>query len=530
MTRQSRQNQASESLDRVNLILTAWFAARGKHECPLVSDTAEDLLVLANDRKARALLAESMGRPLDEPLRRIPTDDVLAPLLQLPLDRLRKARATGLLDAYVSLGRTAGRRPMSRTSAFFEWYSPYPIPSDPSGERDDARLHVQLTPADLPAEGARGIQAFADRFFRRAAQSGVCSYAEARLVPYHYRNWHRSGSIGEPPELVEFSNADLRYALGPARREHVPTVRHISMLSKQHLARLGGREAFAKEIRAFRATDPPGGAPHAKVMPNGMILVSVERNLLEEIRDPWELESIAIDSGVRSATWLLTRYMQAGLLFAQAPNAMEAMARQDAAFRAELEKGRQKEAAELLEAEIAQREADFAVFMQRMWDNPPTCVAHAAQPVTKAQRSALSGSHGSHGQNMTAFRIARPGSKEPIGLWGPISSRGEFWYPYYLGGPTEQAALAVFDPSRHGFDGEHGNARRILRKTPDAYHCVRCGHDRFHVTTMFEYAEPEEATSPEEQARPQDFFTWFVLIAACAGCKHRSEVGSVECA
>lgn len=526
--REPSKTRNLDEQEHIVLVLKAYFAGRTRHECKVVCETAEDVLVLTNDRKARLLLGETMGRAVDTPLTEIPTDDVLAAMLEIPLARVREGRKTGRLDGFVFMGRTAGRWPRARTSAYLDWMVPWPTRTDPLGKWDDPCLTVELSLVDLPEAAGLLLPAMVDRFFARAAGTGACTYAEAEVLPLRFGRGSGSDLIALS-DLSERAVDVLWGALRDDRHGYLPGVRPASLLSKRHLAKLGGRGAFLKELRTFSATDPPGCTPMAKPLANGMLLVCPDDGVLEHPEDRYSFGMVESNVG---PAWLLVRYAQAGLLIVQAPDAMRALEREWTATRTDLDASRiaREAGAPAAAQEIAARQAAFEEFMARMWQSPPAFIASVAHPVPKAERSAIGRSRGGHGANLTAFRIARTKGLEPVGLWGPISSRGEFWYPYFIGGPSAKTALAVFDPSKHGFDGEHGAGRRILRKTPDAYHCVRCGHDRFHITTMFEYSEPEEITDPEERARAQDFFTWFWLIARCAGCKHRAEVGSAECA
>lgn len=515
------------------LHVVAWFEHGTTVECDFVCETATDLLVTFNDREARKALSETMGRPEAEPLLEIP-NDALAMLLQVPLESLRAARRTGCMDSNVHVGRTVGRRPSDRTSFLLSWFPSRHYHVHPEGYLEDPHLSVSISLSDMP-RGHDGARGFVERLFRRAAKSGECWYAGARLYPSHHRNWGGGYvELHEPPDLSEVVNQRLWAAMLDRRRAFVPGIRHAQLLSRVHLEALGGRDAFLKSIREFAALDLPLHPPKGVVMANGMACVWADDQVLRSEPDDIRIDSMAVVGPDEGAAWLACRFAQAGLFVLQANDALDALSSSHKRKMSSIEQSRSQVAStprDGLVAELEAREKKFDEFMQRLWASPPRFIASVAHPVGNAQRSALGRSRGGHGENMTAFRVSRTSDDEPVGLWGPISSRGEFWYPYFIGGPTVATALAVFDPNRVGFDAENGlRERRSPRKTPDAYHCVRCGHDRFHVTVMFEYGEPEEDEPQAMRDRPEDFFSWFILNANCAGCKHRTEVASVECA
>ena len=509
--------------DDVLLSLKAWFPSRSDKECGLLCDTATDVLILFNDAKARKAVAEALGGPVGKQLKSIPTDDILAPLLGVPLAALRASRRTGSFDHFMYLGRTAGRRPWDRTAFHVDWHVPGNYAVSRFGPPENPVLTVSLNIPDIPSGQELDLIAVIDRFFHRAASAGAF-FASGHLYPLHRRPWcggHLESH--EPPQLGEAARQRIWAELGTQRQVYLPDVRHMMLLTTAHLKKLGGRSQFVKEIKAFGRSDPAGYPPQARALIGESLYLWADEHLIGSDGGGMRIDSMAVNAPDRGAAWLLARFAQAGLLAEQAPSALDAMQAYDEVVK---RRGDVREASATDgTAELEAREAAFAEYMRRMWLNPPTFIAPHAHDVSKAVRSGLTRSDR---DNVTAFVIAKA-ADEPVGLWCPRSNFGEMLAPFYIGGPTKASALAVFDPGRHGFNAENGLGRRASAKTPDSIHCSRCGHDRFVVTAKFEYGEPEDDAN-QEQPRPHDLFTWFWLEAKCASCKHKGEIASVECA
>ena len=60
--------------------------------------------------------------------------------------------------------------------------------------------------------------------------------------------------------------------------------------------------------------------------------------------------------------------------------------------------------------------------------------------------------------------------------------------------------------------------------------CAKCQSRAFKCWAVFQYASDTDGwEDPDVFARRQDYFSWFWLVAECAGCRKATIVTDVEC-
>ena len=91
----------------------------------------------------------------------------------------------------------------------------------------------------------------------------------------------------------------------------------------------------------------------------------------------------------------------------------------------------------------------------------------------------------------------------------------------------------LFNPRKDGYDGEIDSSAGVIGNgTPSHFTCSECGNSVFMPAVSLEYSvEDEEMDEWDELAqRPQDFFTWFSLMAKCTQCGILNDITDYECA
>jgi hypothetical protein len=90
----------------------------------------------------------------------------------------------------------------------------------------------------------------------------------------------------------------------------------------------------------------------------------------------------------------------------------------------------------------------------------------------------------------------------------------------------------LFDPSRHGYDGELSQFDATFNGDNESiYQCNKCNHQQFEVGVLLEVQENEsELFDNEHKNRPEDFFNSISVYCICSWCKNGSWMTSIECA
>ncbi len=93
-------------------------------------------------------------------------------------------------------------------------------------------------------------------------------------------------------------------------------------------------------------------------------------------------------------------------------------------------------------------------------------------------------------------------------------------------------ARILFDPSKHGYDGELGHNDDLEFGSSEDFLCSSCGNAKGEVAIGFQYSGEtdilEEEDAPDIQ--PEDLFSWVLIITKCNKCDLIQEVTQSECA
>jgi hypothetical protein len=112
-------------------------------------------------------------------------------------------------------------------------------------------------------------------------------------------------------------------------------------------------------------------------------------------------------------------------------------------------------------------------------------------------------------------------------------SESMFVGPLALRCPACGATNHLMDPRQDGYDAELGDSAAITGDGDRCpYHCAECQSTLFQVSAVLEYSVEDEEMQdwPELAARPQDFFTGFILLGRCDPGEHLHDIVSYECA
>ncbi len=512
----------------VGLHVKVFFDQTPKNHFELMRGLAEYLLCLTDDAKLRRLYTERFGLGKEEPIPNIPTDDLLAEVVEEPLAEVRQAREEEAWPDF-RLIRYAGTGQQHRAALEVNWWP----------EVDDFRgsLEVFICLNDLPTSRIRQFNDAVHAIFDRCIDAGNTRYGFAQFISMDIRTWGTSTLHDhEPPAPAALIDSRMTHFAEADLENFVPAVRWFTLLNKRHVAKLGGAKAFLAEMDALASNK---ASPHRllhRQYSGGELLLQIP--FLARLDTVTDLKSTGYHPSIAVTEWsvLLTcRFAAAGLLACQSDKTLAAATewvRRMCSGKPEADyfaKAQATESADTLDRQNA--------FMDRLWNSPPRCIAKGAIPLMGAHRSTIARSRGGHGAAMTGFKVAK--GDKPVGIWGTFNRNGEMRPPIAIGGPSEKAALGFFDQRQHGHDGEQaiggtgpewGSTMAQPTRALDAYHCSRCGHDRFEVVAMFEYGDAEDYGEPPLSGHPEDYFSWFSLLATCAQCGKKTEMANTECA
>ena len=90
----------------------------------------------------------------------------------------------------------------------------------------------------------------------------------------------------------------------------------------------------------------------------------------------------------------------------------------------------------------------------------------------------------------------------------------------------------IFDPRRHGYDGELGHYEGIEFGDTEQFKCSKCRGDKFEVAMAFQYAGETDILEDDDapSIHPEDLFGWMAIAAKCKECSQIQEVTEAECA
>ncbi len=91
---------------------------------------------------------------------------------------------------------------------------------------------------------------------------------------------------------------------------------------------------------------------------------------------------------------------------------------------------------------------------------------------------------------------------------------------------SDGSELCVFDSDIHGYHGElHWSAKYRGVGVPQAFKCGNCGHERFRVTTQFDYRDAcDDLLEDEPELAVQDYFMNIIVFGACTKCGHVNRI------
>ena len=162
--------------------------------------------------------------------------------------------------------------------------------------------------------------------------------------------------------------------------------------------------------------------------------------------------------------------------------------------------------------------------MAYMREHPPRCLDGDAKP---ASDSLVDYSREQLGDNTTVFTPLCECSNEFV----TISSSMDF-SPTNIICPRCGKTRTIFDPGKHGYDGELGFNADIVMATPEEIACAKCGNKTFRVALAFQYSGETDVLEEDDSLdiKPEDLFGWIMIVAQCEQCDAVQEVTQHECA
>ena len=159
-----------------------------------------------------------------------------------------------------------------------------------------------------------------------------------------------------------------------------------------------------------------------------------------------------------------------------------------------------------------------------MKDHPPRCLGGHCIPSPNDLHEAVNAELGDHS---TVFTPVCKCSCEIVEV---MSS--EDYSPIIIKCTKCGSARPVFDPIKHGYDGELGHNEGFDPTTPKDCSCLECGNHSFRLALGFQYSGEtdilEEEDSPD--VKPEDLFGWLLALAKCEECGKIREITESECA
>lgn len=315
----------------------------------------------------------------------------------------------------------------------------------------------------------------------------------------------------------------------------VPGARPINALGGEIVKRLGGHAALAARMKDAKSAARPDDfeASLTRLKHGSMLRLGGSFAWLFDGRGSlFSAHPVWVGPAY---FWLQQEFHAAGLLAGAQHNMFDRYMQQR---RADAERARVAVArnAGVPLPSGARRSSKHAADVAGRREQAPSCIRGVAERTT-ALPGRLTASHlDGHTRKFagTIFRVRSGDMHEAMAIYGR-NQRGEdtLGSPILVGSLNPQRAALFFDLRIHGWDGEcsepgPAHARPIGKLKQFA--CPSCAGRLFQTWAAFEPSEVEELDEPEMQQRPQDFFTWFTLAAACASCQWTGIVASIECA
>jgi hypothetical protein len=168
-------------------------------------------------------------------------------------------------------------------------------------------------------------------------------------------------------------------------------------------------------------------------------------------------------------------------------------------------------------------------WIERLKDRPPRFLHDCATAATSPLKPALA--KRVHGHT-THFDIRPRDAKPALTLYGrACDDPTQLTSPIHAGALKPERATFVFDSIVDGWDGMVADGP-VRPRSPrlKQFTCPGCDLRFFHLRAVLEYPDDLDELDKDERAHAEDYFTWFWLIATCAGCKWQGIVADVECA
>lgn len=411
-------------------------------------------------------------------------------------------------SGYLSFWRFSALRELRSHAWEFHWQTNAP---------NEDTLNCEVSILDARRDQLKTITKLFDALMQAAARGRAFhASAEPYVAARFWKGYRSAPTMTRVNDTRSELEADTWVSMKD-KAGYVPSCTWYNLLSPEHLKKLGGYEQFKAEAMGARNYQRLA----VRSLANGYATLNVYPDLIsshiEDLGIPLELLHHELD-------WPQWRFAQAGLLMWQCPTLLD-----------------RRQLSGMIEggptepddgAARGQSDEAFAAYVERLWTNPPACALPNCMPAKGAERTAVTNAYG---RAATGFLISRSEKAEAHPIWlrrRTVDSQIQLVDPVYVGGPTHQSAVFVFDGARHGFDGEFGQAAPRSKKAAEPYHCPRCGHGQFFCTAIFQYSgeHNEELDDPLLIARVQDFFSWFALRARCGSCKHSAIILDIECA
>ena len=169
-------------------------------------------------------------------------------------------------------------------------------------------------------------------------------------------------------------------------------------------------------------------------------------------------------------------------------------------------------------------------FMEIMWKNPPTTISSIASVSDKKIKKKVISNFG---RFTTVFDIKCTCKHEYFKIIGK-----ELDSDYKgLSGTIKvecdncKKTFLIFDPLKHGYNGEIGEGIDHSDYKDKILSCVYCNFEYFKPSFGFQYSGDEIELIRENHLdiKPQNLFGWFLGFGVCNSCGQINEIISYEC-
>lgn len=314
----------------------------------------------------------------------------------------------------------------------------------------------------------------------------------------------------------EFARADeLWSGVGTSRRNYIPRVSWLTLLTPQHLSKLGGFSSLQSAIARWKNA---GHVPK---------LLAIDQTHAAICLDEISAKGISM---------LLLQPGYKGRRLAESGACWESILREN---RLLIGSDPASTAADLARWRVIDRPGVTNTVIDSQLhanaDTPRPKSYYRNHPPSFLQSRCVVGSKVDFPQiynapNLVVHRIAMPGHSHIHTAWGvPSDYDYLFAGPLYIGGKNREDAFVVIDPAKVGHDASQGKVAQSRRRKTRQLRCPECWHEYFRFAVALEYTLTENEIA-EIDVPAEELFTWLYVHAACANCKWRKNVLDFECA